>query len=346
MTISRSDVVTYANNYWYRPCKDGKVWLANQPISIANEIARRRLSPGDWVGALLTYAGLSKPDRNGTRDPWMLEGLYLVKMADEPRLRSDQKAASYPDAIMLASWYDHAMDDNLTNPPPYNGLNDCAHFVTECLAAGGETKLRTVSVPALLNSLTAHSDTKTLARTVDKEGAQHIIDAGLLKEGDVMIFSKTTSSPGHSTIYLGGGDMAMHTYSNHKNSTTWHGSWTGSMTAEHSLVTLIHWNEGDVYTASSDGVLGWWNVMWRGVTYYYFFQKGGRVSYSKTAPTNVKNPPALALGKGWWFESSSGVDIAWTSTGSHESFMRTVLFSGSAMGGFWNKTEPMVAVKL
>ena len=346
MTISPSAVVTYANNYWYRPCKDGRVWLANEPVNIANEIASRRLSPSDWVGALLCYPGQSKPDRTGTRQPWTLEGLYLVKMSDAPRLRSNQVAASYPDAIMLASWYDSATDESLTRPPRYTGLNDCAHFVTECLAAGGEAQLRTVSVPVLLNSLTTHNGTKTLARTVDQAAAQRIIDAGLLNEGDVMIFSKTLSSHGHSTSYLGGGYMAMHTMSNHKDSTIWTGSWTGSMTAEHNLVTLIHWNVDDNYSTASDGVLGWWSVMWRGTTYYYFFQKGGRVSYTKTAPTNLKNPPTLAQGKGWWFETSSGVDIAWTSTGSYESFMRPVLFTGSAMAGLWNNAEPMVAAKL
>jgi hypothetical protein len=218
--------------------------------------------------------------------------------------------------------------------------------VTECLAAGGEDKLRTVSVPALLNSLTSHSDTKTLARTVDRESAQRIMNAGLLKRGDVLIFSKTVNSHGHSTIYLGASKMAMHTFSNHASSTLWGGDWFNSMTEEHNMVTLIHWNEGDTYTSASDCILGYWSVLWQGSTYYYYFYKGGRVVYNKIKPSNPKSPPPSAVGKGYWFESSVGIDISWTSTGSLEQFIRPTMFTGSAMAGTWNGSQPLVAAKM
>ena len=278
---------------------------------------------------------------------WLLEGLYLVRRSDAARLRSDRKAASYPDAIMLASWYDNRSDDALTHPPQYNGLNDCAHFVTECLANGGETGLRTVSVPALLNSLTTHPDTKTLARFTNQANAQRIMDAGLLKEGDVLIFSKTVNKHGHSTIYLGGGKMAMHTYANHPSCPErGNGEWTNSMTVEHDMVTLIHWGSDDVYTGATDSVLGYWSVLWRGTVYYYYFAKGGQVSYSKTKPGNPKAPPPSADGRGYWFQTTLGVDITWTSTGSLESFIAPTLFTGSAMAGTWNGSEALVATRL
>jgi len=347
MAIDRSAIVSYANTYWYQPCKDGKAWLANEPVIIANEISKRKLSSADWTGAFLGYDGQSKPDTAGTRTRWLLEGLYLIKRSDAGKLLSDRKASSYPGAIMLASWYDNRSDDSLTNPPPYNGLNDCAHFVTECLAAGGAPGLRTVSVPNLLNSLTAHSETKTLAKFTNQANAQRIMDAGLLKEGDVLIFSKTVNKHGHSTIYLGGGKMAMHTYANHPNCPErGGGAWTGSMTAEHNLVTLIHWDAGDTYGTASDSLLGYWSVLWRGKVYYYYFGKGGRVSYSKTKPGNLKSPPNTADGRGYWFESTFGIDIAWTATGSLEQFIRPTMFTSNAMAGTWNGSEPLVATRL
>lgn len=348
MAISRDEVVKYANQFWFLPCRDGTVWLANMPIIISAEISKRKLKASEWMGAFLYYVGAKRPDASGNRESWNLEGLYLIKSSNLASVRTAQMASSYPEAIMLASWYDNATDELLTSPPPFNGLNDCAHFVTECLAAGGETRMRTVSVPNLLNSLTAHSDIKTLARTVSKERAQRIIDAGLFKPGDVFIFSKTESSHGHSTIHLGGGKMAMHTYSNHPDSTMTghHGLWTDSMTSEHNLVTLLHWNEGDTYSAKADGFVGYWHVAWRGTAYFYYFYKGGRVVYNKTKPLDTKKPPATASGKGYWFETPLGLDITWTSTGSLESFLGATLFTGGAMAGTWNDSEPLVATKL
>ena len=75
MAIDRSAIVSYANTYWYQPCKDGKAWLANEPVIIANEISKRKLSSADWTGAFLGYDGQSKPDTAGTRTRWLLEGL-------------------------------------------------------------------------------------------------------------------------------------------------------------------------------------------------------------------------------------------------------------------------------
>jgi hypothetical protein len=44
-------------------------------------------------------------------------------------------------AIMLCSYKDHPSDEpaltTLALAPPYHGLNDCTHYTTECLIAGG-----------------------------------------------------------------------------------------------------------------------------------------------------------------------------------------------------------------
>ena len=106
MAIDRSATVSYANTYWYQPCKDGKAWLANEPVIIANEISKRKLSSADWTGAFLGYMTARASRTLLAPAPAGWKDLYLIKRSDAGRLLSDRKASSYPGAIMLASWYD------------------------------------------------------------------------------------------------------------------------------------------------------------------------------------------------------------------------------------------------
>ena len=104
--------------------------------------------------------------------------------------------------------------------------------------SGWRTRLAHGQRPKLLNEPDgAISETKTLAMFTNQANAQRIMDAACCEAGDVLIFSKTVNKHGHSTIYLGGGKMAMHTYANHPNCPERGGGvWTGLMTAEHNLV--------------------------------------------------------------------------------------------------------------
>jgi hypothetical protein len=88
----------------------------------------------------------------------------------------------YSNRKMISSWYDKN-DKNGANPevlaqnPEYNGLNDCAHFVTQSLAAGG-IHVETTGVPTLFNSLRAVPDVKTLAKTVADDVAERLSRRG------------------------------------------------------------------------------------------------------------------------------------------------------------------------
>jgi len=340
MATFRESITGYADQHWHSPCKDGIAWVYYGAINVHHEIGKRKLAAGEWRGAFLRYEG----KKSGAS--FLAEGLYLIKVTSGPKLLTTQLATDFPEAIMICSWFDNAGDEMLTHPPEYHGLNDCAHFVTECLAAGG-ILMRTPSVPMLLNSLTAHSSTKTLCRTVQSSLAKRMIDAKVLQPGDVIIFSKTATKHGHSAIYLGNGKMAMHTYSNHANSTLSHGDWQGSVTDEHNLVTLIHWGNDDARGAVSSAITGYWQVLWRGTNYFYQFQSSGRVVYSKKKPASLSSPLSSIDGKGYWFESATGgVNICWSSTGSFEQFLKPTGPTGSAMGGVWNDSEPLVAMRL
>ena len=98
--VKRQQVVDYAEEYWWQPCKDGKVWVQGAEIN---------------VGLFLWYP--AKDPRVSFKGMW--ETLALVSPADatkilklphEKRLLSEAK-----DPVLLASFKDeYKKDENLT----------------------------------------------------------------------------------------------------------------------------------------------------------------------------------------------------------------------------------------
>jgi hypothetical protein len=340
MAEFRDKIKAYADKNWMVPCEDKTAWTYYTAINTTQEMVKRGLSPGEWSAIFLLYDG----QKNGTA--WKLEGLFLVKTANVPLAKSrNLEATAFAERIMISSWFDNQGDENLTITPPYHGLNDCAHFVTECLAAGG-IDVRTPSVPVLLNSLRGLSDTKTLALTVLASAAERILKAKILKPGDVIIYSKTATSHGHSVIYLDNEKIAMHTKANHPDHPTDGGNWKDSASPDHPLVTLLHFGRDDPAPSALSLMPGWWKVTWRNTPYYYLFDAKGGVSYSKREPTGAKQPMMAADGRGYWFESANKVKICWTSTGSLEELSVRPPMLETHMEGTWNGTEKLVADKM
>src|SRR5271166_1005799 len=130
------------------PCKDGLVWAFYAAIDMKAQIAKhKQATKKDWAAAFLQYTDPSFVS---------LEGLYLIPFADQPKVKAGQfNASSYPDRKMISSWFDKADKNNLNHEviaqkPEDHGLNDCAHFVTQSLAAGG-IHVETTGVPTLFN---------------------------------------------------------------------------------------------------------------------------------------------------------------------------------------------------
>jgi hypothetical protein len=251
---------------------------------------------------------------------------------------------------MISSWYD-LKDKNGANPeviaqkPKCNGLNDCAHFVTESLAAGG-INVRTTGVPQLLGMLRGLADTKTLALTVAVDAAERIVKAGIMDVGDVIIYSLTPTDHHHSVVYMGGEKIAMHTWANHPRHPTRQGDWKASASEDHPLVTLIHFGRDDGIPAAGTWLSGWWQVLWRGTTYYYYFDAKGHVGYTKQAPANTSQPLYSPESRGYWFQIGFNIKNCWTRTGSLEVFTILPPTARDYMEGTWNGTEPLVADKM
>ncbi len=336
----RDKIAGYADERWMVPCKDGLVWLSGGgAINTAEQIAKQKqVTKKDWAATFLDYMG-------GTVQ---YEGLYLVPVADLARVKTGQlDAGSYPDRKMISSWSDDASRDK-NNPevvaqkPEFHGLNDCSHFVTQCLAAG-DIHMETTWVPALFNSLSARA--KMLAKMVTDADAENVVKSGVMKKGDVIVYSAGAEHH-HSVIYMGNAQIAMHTRSNHPDQRTFRGNWKVSANAEHPLVTLFHFGDDDAAIPPDSPMFGWWKVLWNGAPFYYYFDKTGRVGWTRQPPANLNLPLSAPGGQGFWFVERTHIGICWTNTGSYETLMIRPPQSDTHMEGKWNGTDNLIADKM
>jgi hypothetical protein len=325
--------VNHANNYWYRPCADGQVWMPSTAVNVPQECKSRDLDPARWVARFLWYYVGSN----------FFEGLFLVPadVATPAAMKArDFHSHNYPDKVFLCSWSDSHKDSTGGQTPPYTGLNDCSHFVSECLQQGG-VNVWSLNAPDLVQRVRARSDTRTLCFQVNKEAARVIINSGLMTPGDVMAFSDHIGFR-HAGLYLGERMVAMHTYFNHPDAddryfhkdAAGRNNWEELAHPGHPNVTLIHFNHRDWDPRSLTWVHGWWKVTASGKTYYYYFTKDGRAAWVVKAPTSLTAEPVSAEGSGYWFaapgEFYRGVVVCWRSTGTMERFSQ---MSSQAMTG-------------
>jgi hypothetical protein len=117
------------------------------------------------------------------------------------------------DRKLICTWfYDEVPPGE--NPPKRGGLNDCAHFVSECLKAGGMGVVYDVGVPGLVRKLQNQSNTKTLAEFVRVDAAKRVINTGLLLAGYIIAYAGENRAyfpHGHSVVYMGNAAVANHT---------------------------------------------------------------------------------------------------------------------------------------
>ncbi len=352
--------IQHANRYWSEICEDGSVMTKNKRIVIQEEYKNFKLEPSQWMAVFLKY---STPNASTVS-----EGLFFVEKSDSRAALGVRKQTLFrvdnfdnQDGTrgwhFICSWRDSGKDNIRWGiEPRYTGLNDCAHFVSECLSKAG-LKVGSNDVGQLVRNL-QKAGAKTLCQLVDKDRARRIMQANILKPGDVIAFGTSDKILHHSVLYLGDEKIAMHTYINHpdfdKNpnlvqkdpNTGQLRNWETASNPSHPLVTIMHFPFEDNQLANSPRV-GWWKVTWKREEYYYYLYEDGRAGYVKNHPKTTKLPLIAPQSTGFWFETGTEMVICWTSTGSVETFH---LFPQSqttgTMDGMWNDIDRLSAVRL
>jgi hypothetical protein len=100
--------------------------------------------------------------------------------------------------------------------------------------------------------------------------------------------------------------------------------------------------------AVPDWLVGWWTVTWRGQTYYYYFDRNRQVKWTQGPPDDASKPPPVCRDTGsFGVEGAAAVTVRWGGTGSVEKFgLLPAATAELQMGGTWNGTEPLTAVKM
>ena len=324
--------------YWDKPCADNKVWTDIYPIDINQERIRRGLPASDWQAVFL------EPNPSVS-----IDALYFLKNSIIPKTinysAKDPSLADPKDPSRLDS-------GKIVLIQKWEGLNDCSHFVSECLKAGGAGEVYNVGVPGLVAALRKRGDVKTLGYFLDAATAELVINADVMKPGDVIAYGdeKKGFSHAHSVIYMGKDAAGDYRVANHSrfNHPSFRGDWklyTHPLSG-HPRVILLHFGFDDADPLPGFAVLGWWEVVWRGQSFYYYFEKTGRVGWTQQKPKSLKQPLPIPQGSGYHFHRlASKMQVVWSQTGSVEEF-ETLKVAAGTMTGMWNGSEPMTAKRM
>lgn len=300
MSISRKLAVGYAKRNWNKPAEDGGFYLSNQWVEIASVRAHNVLNVPWWRKAPVS-------------EGWM------------PMFVNDGRGREKAVFRRTAS----GIDDILINP--WEGIADCAHFLSCCLTAGG-AHVSDTGVSGLVSKLQARGDTKTLCERVSRQAAQRVIDTGIVKEADMVGYFNVDPNGdydgrqdyAHSTMFTeqknasGFNGVACHTICRFPGLSWVEDSW---WLHDGYTYTIIHFNDGDPTPngAIANDIQGWWKLDYAGRTEYYLMNKNGTAHYTKRAPAKGQMWIGNSEGSAYWFMDPSGkITFTWRKTGTVE----------------------------
>jgi hypothetical protein len=181
---------------------------------------------------------------------------------------------------------------------PWDGIADCAHFLSRCLTAGG-LKIAERGIPSLVNTLQQLANSKTLCERVPREAGQRVIDSDVFKPGDMVGYFNIDPAGdyggkkqySHSAMYVGkiggttDGGITCHTICRFPGRSWVEDSWWLKPPG-HYAYTLIHFSDDDPRPdpVKAAALPGWWQLDYSGRTEYYLMQAGS-ATYTKRAPT-------------------------------------------------------------
>jgi hypothetical protein len=303
MPYKRDDAVKFAEKHWNIPADDGIFWLSNQGVTILDVRQKNVIGTPFWQKA---------PAADGWQPFFVDDGGGGEKAVFR------RVVAGKTEEILINPW---------------EGIADCAHFLSRCLTAGGASTAER-GVPSLVNTLQARSNTKTLCEQVTKEAGQRVIDSGVFKPGDMIGYFNVDPKGdyggrlqyAHSGMYAGkiggvkDGGITCHTICRYPGKSWVEDSWWLKPPG-HYTYTLIHFSDDDLppNPDKASALQGWWQLEYSGRTEYYLMNKSGSAQYTKRAPTKSQTAAFAVEGSAYWFMAASGeITFIWRKSGTVE----------------------------
>lgn len=307
-SYNRTDAVDYATSYWDSPCTDDVIATTHSTVSVKSKF--KEVLPGEkesnWMAQ---FKWDFKDPRSGKTEP---EAACFVDLRDTSNV------------VMFHGW---------------QGMNDCAHFVSCCLKSGGESSVFSSSVPILESNLRGLKNTKTFGDKIDFQRGARILATGHFRKGDVIIYyAKGAQNAGHSAIYMGEGLMTCHTRS--RLNKPW-------QIGNGYRYRLIHFGDDDAapMTSLKQALRGWWEVSYGTAKYYYYYQADGKVAYVKKKPASTQGKIVSPKQRGYWFGNGAAKHtVIWSDTGSVEQFQ--LVGSNRQVGDYNGSKNSLKAEKL
>jgi len=291
MALDRVAAIDYARRFWNRPCDDGVFWLTDQVVNVEQKRRELRAPVSEGWEAFFVSNGSGAEKAVFKRT---VSGVVEIKLIQ-----------------------------------PWEGLADCAHFLSKCLQAGGKS-INERGVPELVRKLRERTDTKTLAEKVPQDRGQRIVNSGIFKNGDMIGYFNIDPAGdfdgvrnySHSTMYAGKlndtdpGRVTCHTISRFPGLSFVADEWFLHSGYNY---TFIHFSDDDPLPtpAMAVSLSGWWKVEYGARTEYYYIFRDGRARYTLRAPASNRELH-VAEGSAYWFQALDKVTFIWQKTGTVE----------------------------
>ncbi|MFJ5302261.1 amidase domain-containing protein [Streptomyces sp. NPDC088350] len=339
--MDRTKATDYAKSFWFRPTDDHLVWTKSEAIDVRQrktELLARHVIKPDWEPVFLR--NVVTDVSTGTSGP--ADGLYYVAPA-HVGLHFRESDVPPSDRFLAQNWFGTA-----GVPGSPGGLNDCTTYISHCLAAGGVSGLGPAHPggvwptrdPAQLYRLKDRpaTEVKLIVDMAPKAATEAVFAAlsHVIKPGDVLTFAAAGRQE-HAgmlvTVDTATGDarMTCHSTMDHPDLGAGEGTWqVRTVGSEHPFVSLLHFSADDPPPGTLTGLAGWWTVIWRGATFFYFLTAAGTCFWARTKPTSSA-APTKSDGWGHWYagKGPGEVVIVWT-TGTVDQFTLDAAGTGFA----------------
>jgi hypothetical protein len=329
MALDRSSVKDYVEKFWLHPCDDGIICSYTRGVFKVEE-ERGRLARQGKLPDAKSWQAVFVPDVDERNN--LLPGKERACF-----IRPNPKGEEIPVHSSKPKELDGKFD--IVTFHHDKGLVDCAHYVSRCLTSSG-VKINQPGVDGLVTTLRKMKDTKTLGLKVSKAQGDRILDAGVMKPGDVVTYLPPKANGySHSTMYMGLDSnkvhrITCHTLSRHQSffdDAQW------SITdADGWRFTLIHFGHDDASIPANvmAALPGWFQVDIAGKTEFYRFLSDGRVQRLNRKPTNSGKLILPETSMGYWFVQSMEIVVCWPHQGEVDRVSTTWVAPGKALGEF------------